>query len=127
MLKPRAAPTMALSQMGVLRTLALPYFSTNPSVILKAPPYSAISCPIKIKLACLSMLICRPSLMPSINRFSVAGGSLEMANLPVLCTGGITASLFAYTSFTSSCVFGIIAGESNPVFNSASMYSLNSC
>jgi 3-hydroxymyristoyl/3-hydroxydecanoyl-(acyl carrier protein) dehydratase len=40
--------------MGVLRTRALPNFSVNPSVALKTPPYSAISCPMNTKFGCVS-------------------------------------------------------------------------
>ena len=55
MAKPIAAPTMADSQSGVLRTLSFPNSSTKPSVILNAPPYSATSCPMIIKFECLRM------------------------------------------------------------------------
>ena len=38
MLQPKDAPTIALSQSGVLRTLLEPNKSANPSVALKTPP-----------------------------------------------------------------------------------------
>ena len=53
--RPSAAPTIALSHNGVLRTRSFPNSFTKPSVILNAPPYSAISCPIKIRLGCCCM------------------------------------------------------------------------
>ena len=40
---PMEALTIADSQIGVFLTLSLPNKSTKPSVILKTPPYSAIS------------------------------------------------------------------------------------
>jgi hypothetical protein len=69
--KPSPVPTMAASQSGVLRTRSFPKRSTNPSVILKTPPYSAISCPIKTSSGCFSMACPSPSEMASIKRFLV--------------------------------------------------------
>ena len=62
---------------GVLRTRALPNSCKKPSVILNAPPYSAISCPINIRLLCLCILWYNPSRMPSINRASLLLDSLS--------------------------------------------------
>ena len=44
--KPIAISIIEDSHIGVFLTLSFPYFSTKPSVILKTPPYSAISWPI---------------------------------------------------------------------------------
>ena len=46
---PIAASTIADSQIGVFLTRSFPNCFTNPSVILKTPPYSAMSCPIITK------------------------------------------------------------------------------
>src|SRR5438045_2788078 len=43
--RPRAQPSAPDSMIGVLRTRSLPNSATNPSVTLKAPPYSAMSWP----------------------------------------------------------------------------------
>src|ERR1700683_228738 len=43
---PQAAPTMAVSLMGVSITRSRPNFESSPSVALKAPPYTPMSSPI---------------------------------------------------------------------------------
>ena len=43
---PQAAPMMALSLMGVSITRSQPNFSSNPSLVLNAPPYTPTSSPI---------------------------------------------------------------------------------
>ena len=65
-----AASTIADSQIGVFRTRPFPNCSTKPSVILKAPPYSAISCPIMTKSLCLCILCFKLFEIASIKRTS---------------------------------------------------------
>ena len=115
---PRQAPTIALSQRGVLRTLSFPNSFTNPSVILKAPPYSAMSCPISTRLGCCCMLWCIPSLMASINLrlrspFDVSRVSSYFTVFP--------AGTGAYTSFNSSSAFTTSGLLSKPMRSSSSI------
>ena len=71
MLSPKPEPTIAASHNGVFLTLFFPNFSTKPSVILKAPPYSAISCPIKTKFGWFFMEISMASEIASMNLISL--------------------------------------------------------
>ena len=63
--RPRAQPTAPDSMIGVLRTRALPNSSTKPSVTLKTPPYSAMSCPRRITRSSRRITVRRPSLIAS--------------------------------------------------------------
>jgi hypothetical protein len=50
---------------GVLRTRAFPNSSTKPSVTLKTPPYSAMSCPSSTRWGLRRMASRKPSLTAS--------------------------------------------------------------
>src|SRR6202162_4448908 len=64
---PQAAPTIAVSLMGVSITRSQPNFASNPSVALKAPPYTPMSSPIATTAGSRSIssnIACRiPSIM----------------------------------------------------------------
>ena len=62
---PMAAPTIAISEMGVSLTLSGPNSSRRPLVTLKAPPYAPMSSPIRTTLSSLCISCLRPSLMAS--------------------------------------------------------------
>ena len=64
---PYDAESIEDSHKGVLKTLFLPYLPINPSVILKTPPYSAMSCPIITRLSCSSIASSIPFLIESTN------------------------------------------------------------
>ncbi len=60
---------------GVLRTRALPNSSTKPSVTLKTPPYSAMSCPSSTTRSSRRITVRSPSLIASTYRSSGACAS----------------------------------------------------
>src|SRR5256714_1779086 len=71
--RPRAQPSAPDSMIGVLRTRSLPNSATNPSVTLKAPPYSAMSWPSSTTRSSARMASRNPSEMASRYRRSAAG------------------------------------------------------
>jgi hypothetical protein len=70
MANPTAQPKAPASMIGVLRTRSFPNCSTNPSVILNTPPYSAISCPRMIKFSSSSKACFSENWIASTKRFS---------------------------------------------------------
>ncbi len=112
--KPKPVPMIAASQSGVFRTRALPNVSTNPSVILKTPPYSAMSCPIRMRFSCLCMASRMPSEMASMSRISIIS---PPAGVCVAANG-------AYTSFSSVFKSGVTAGSPYASCRPASMAAL---
>ena len=114
MLSPKAAPTMADSQSGVLRTLSALNLSTNPSVTLNTPPYAPISCPMHIIDGFFSMLMPRPSWMASIIRISRP-----------LVVGAIGEGVpGANRSSNSSSTFATIAGRSVEILSPSNIACL---
>src|SRR3989304_6724640 len=62
---PAATPIMASSEMGVFLILSLPNSSSIPTVTPKAPPYSAMSSPIRYILLSDLIFCCIASLIAS--------------------------------------------------------------
>ena len=68
--KPKAAPKIPDSMMGVFLIRCSPNSFRNPSDILKTPPYSATSCPIRSTFSSSRKLCDNALEMASTNRFS---------------------------------------------------------
>ena len=112
---------MALSQIGVLRTLCFPNCCTNPSVTLKAPPYSAMSCPMIINSGYKTMDCLRASLIASIKRFLVKIGLFNSVKSKI-----VLGKAGANKSATSSCTDGCQSSGSMAIFKSASILCFKS-